>query len=196
MSEDWDDGLTGRERKFVLKYCCDDYCFLNGRLSYAEAYTKKDSDGSLIRPSDEVADSHSSRMLSKPKIRRAVSMLLGKSQKEADEENGHRLLKDLVLLATYNPADILNADGSLKTETLEELGEKAKCIEAVERTQLGVKYRLANRSKAQEKLLRYYGLTQRDVERIVSAPQESLDGEDNTWRWYTTPEEENTYGRQ
>lgn len=192
MSEEWDDGLTGRERRFVLKYCTDDYCFLNGRLSYAEAYSKKLKTGETVRPSDEVADSHASRMLQKPKIRQAVNMLLGKTQDEADEENGHRLLKELVMLATYNPADILKADGSLKTESLEELGELAKCIEGIERTPLGVKYRLANRSKAQEKLLRYYGLTQKQALAVARNIAEAED-ENDSWRWYA-PTEEVNYG--
>lgn len=155
----WDAEISGRKRLFVLNYCTDSLCFLNGRQSYIAAYSKTDKDGNVTRPTDESADVCASKLLRSAKVRQAVRKLLLMSQQQADVENSHLLLRDLVLLATYNPADIITSDGQLKVENMSELGDLAKCIESLERTKFGVRVKLANRSRAQEKLLRYYGLT-------------------------------------
>lgn len=178
----WDDGLKPRQRNFVVYYCTDDSCFMNGRQAYKKAHTKYKAGDIVYTPSDEVSDVGASKMLSIAKVKEACRKLLAELQPEMDAENIPRLLHDLALQATYNPADIIDAEGKLVTQELSELGDKAKCIKQLYRTNLGVRVQLADRTVAQEKLLRYYDLV-RDVPKaqddmravLLSKQAESID---------------------
>lgn len=158
----WDEGLKPRQRNFVVFYCTDEDCFMNGRKAYRKAHTKYKAGEIVYTPSDEVCDVGASKMLSIAKVKQACRLLLAELQPQVDAENVPRLLHDLATQAMYNPADIIDAEGKLITADLTELGDKAKCIKQLYRTNLGVRVQLADRTVAQEKLLRYYDLV-RDV---------------------------------
>lgn len=160
----WDSGLKHKERLFVLHYCTDDFTFLNATASYKAVYKERDKvTGKVMDRSNEVCEAAASRLLSKEHIKRACSKLLTETQADLDEKNGYKLLKDLMLLAAYNPADIIDKKGKLKVKSIEELGDYAKCISQIEVTQNGVKVTLADRSKYMQMYLKYLNLIRPEV---------------------------------
>lgn len=162
--EKWDEGLSFKERLFVLHFCTDDFTFLNATQSYKTVYKDKNAKtGKVTERSNEVCEAASSRLMGKEHIKKAISRLLSETQADLDEKNGYKLLKNLMLMADYNPADILKADGSLKVKKLEELGELAKCISQIEYTKTGCKITLADRSKYMQMYLRYLDLVRPEV---------------------------------
>ena len=166
----WDDGLKPRQRNFVVFYCTDEDCFMNGRASYRKAHTKYKAGEVVYTPSDEVCDVGASKLLSIAKVKQACRRLLAEMQPDVDAENIPRLLHDLVLQAMYNPADIVDERGNLVVNTLDELGDKAKCIKQIWRNSFGTRVELTDRTKAQEKLLRYYALV-RNVPDVADTMQ-------------------------
>lgn len=160
----WDSELKHKERLFVLHYCTDDLTFLNGTASYKAVYKDRDKvTGKVTDRSNEVCESAASRLLGKQHIKKAVSKLLTETQADLDEKNGYKLLKDLMLLADYNPADIVDGKGKLKVKKMEELGELAKCISQIEVTKTGIKYTLADRSKYMAMYLKYLNLIKPEI---------------------------------
>lgn len=160
----WDSELSHKERLFVLHYCTDDLTFLNATASYKSVYKDRDKvTGKVTERSDEVCAAAASRLLSKDYIRTAVSKLLTDTQADLDEKNGYKLLKDLMLLAAYNPAEIIDKRGRLKVKNIEELGDYAKCISQIEVTQQGVKVTLADRAKYMQMYLKYLNLIRPEV---------------------------------
>ena len=160
----WDDGLGRNERLFVLHYCTDDLTFLNATASYKSVYKERNRvTGKVKDRSNEVCQAAASRLLAKDHIRKAVSKLLTQTQQDLDEKNSYRLLKDLMLLADYNPADIVDGKGRLKVKNIAELGELAKCISQIEMTKTGVKVTLVDRSKYIGMYLKYLNLIRPDV---------------------------------
>lgn len=166
----WDAEIRGRQRTFVLNYCTSSIYFMNATKAYQEAYKRFGPDGTAIECTEESAASSASEMLRKPKVRRACAKLLAMNQPEADSANAYRLLHDLFLQATYDPADIIDESGNLKVKDLKELGDLAKCIEGLEPTRYGIKVRLASRRFAQDKLLKYYDLVCEAPEIQASLP--------------------------
>ena len=160
----WDNGLKHKERLFVLHYCTDDLTFLNATASYKSVYKDRDKvTGKVTERSNEVCEAAASRLLSKEHIKVAVSKLLTETQADLDEKNGYKLLKDLMLLAAYNPAEIIDKKGRLKVKSIEELGEYAKCIQQIEVTPNGVKVTLADRAKYMQMYLKYLNLIRPEV---------------------------------
>ena len=160
----WDNGLSHKERLFVLHYCTDDLTFLNATASYKSVYKDRDKvTGKVTERSNEVCEAAASRLLSKDYIKTAVSRLLTETQADLDEKNGYKLLKDLMMLASYNPADIIDKKGRLKVKSIEELGEYAKCISQIEITREGVKVTLADRPKYMQMYLKYLNLIRPEV---------------------------------
>ena len=107
----WDAELKHKERLFVLHFCTDDLTFLNATASYKSVYKDRDKvTGQVTDRSNEVCEAASSRLMGKPVIKKAISRLLKETQADLDERNGFKLLKNLMMLADYNPADILRAD--------------------------------------------------------------------------------------
>ena len=160
----WDNGLKHKERLFVLHYCTDDLTFLNATASYKSVYKIRDKvTGKVTERSNEVCEAAASRLLSKDYIKRACSKLLTETQADLDEKNGFKLLKDLMLLAAYNPAEIIDKKGRLKVKSIEELGEYAKCISQIEVTREGVKVTLADRAKYMQMYLKYLNLIKPEV---------------------------------
>jgi phage terminase small subunit len=182
----WDDELTAKERNFVLFYCTNDLCFLNGTKSYQKAYKKFDKNkGEFNEPSEEVAAACSSRMLRKAKVKQAIGMLLKQTQQEIDETNTYRILFMLNLLATYNPADILTSDGQF-VKDIKDLGPLAFCVKSIERQYnkngdcVGVKVNLADRDKYINMLTKYLSLVRevtedtRDIPLLMGASKLSI----------------------
>ena len=160
----WDNGLSHKERLFVLHYCTDDLTFLNATASYKSVYKDRDKvTGKVTERSNEVCEAAASRLLSRDYIKTAVSRLLTETQADLDEKNGYKLLKDLMMLASYNPADIIDKKGRLKVKSIEELGEYAKCISQIEITREGVKVTLADRPKYMQMYLKYLNLIRPEV---------------------------------
>ena len=160
----WDSGLKHKERLFVLHYCTDDLTFLNATAAYKCVYKERDKvTGKVTDRSNEVCEAAASRLLSKDYIKVAVSKLLTETQADLDEKNGYKLLKDLMLLAAYNPADILKVDGSFTVKDLHELGDLAKCISQIETTKKGFKVTLVDRAKYIQMYLKYLNLLRPEV---------------------------------
>ena len=162
--ERWDAGLKHKERLFVLHFCTDDFTFLNATQSYKSVYKDKNKvTGKVTERSDEVCEAASSRLMGKAYIKKAISKLLNETQADLDEKNGYKLLKNLMMMADYNPADIVKADGTLRVRKLEELGELAKCVQQIEKTPTGVKITLADRTKYMQMYLRYLNLIRPEI---------------------------------
>ena len=169
-SERWDAALKGKERLFVLRYCTDSETFLNATATYRKVYTKHNPvTGKEEKLSREVCQAAASRMLKRPEIKTACAKLLRETQADVDEKTQYQLLHDLVLYATYNPADIINPDGSLRVKSLRSLGEKAKCITKIKQTKWGIDVTLADRGRYMAQLLQYL-----DIVRPESDVQEEL----------------------
>ena len=164
----WDEGISGRIRLFVLHYCTDERCFMCGTRAYKAAYRKKNADNSIKEVDDNTAAVNAHKLLRKTKVKAAIKKLFKITQTDVDEENVYRVLHDMALLATYNPADIIDARGRLKVKKLEDLGDKAKCIQNIF-TRISAKgdvyydVVLVNREKFMKPLAQYLQLV-RDVD--------------------------------
>ena len=143
----WDEGLKAREREFVLAFCTDDACFWNGTRAAMKATGQDEASAAVT----------ANRLLKKPNVKTAIKLLIESVQPEADAENIFRLLHDLFIQATYNPADIIDENGQLKN-SLDKMGDKAKCIAQIIPLADGVRIVLTDRDKAQTKLMKYYNL--------------------------------------
>ena len=143
----WDEGLKAREREFVLAFCTDDACFWNGTKAAMKATGQDEASAAVT----------ANRLLKKPNVKTAIKLLIESVQPEADAENIFRLLHDLFIQATYNPADIIDENGQLKN-SLDKMGDKAKCIAQIIPLADGVRIVLTDRDKAQTKLMKYYNL--------------------------------------
>lgn len=162
--ERWDEGLKQKERLFVLHFCTDDLTFLNATQSYKSVYKDRDpKTGKVKDRSNEVCEAASSRLLAKSNIKAAVSRLLKLTQADLDEKNAYKLLKDLMLLADFNPAEIITPEGKLAVKKLQDLGEKAKCIQSIEMGKYGPKVTLIDRTKAMQMYLRYLDLIRPEI---------------------------------
>lgn len=160
----WDTDLKHKERLFVLHFCTDDLTFLNATASYKSVYKDRDKvTGQVTDRSNEVCEAASSRLMGRPHIKKAISKLLSDTQADLDERNGYKLLKNLMMLADYNPADIITADGTLQVKDIKDLGEQAKCISQIEFTKSGYKVILADRSKYIQMYLKYLNLIKPEI---------------------------------
>lgn len=167
----WDEGIKGRQRLFILHYCTDDECFMNATESYRKAYTRKDKlTGKTFEPDRATCEVNGSRLLKKEEVKIACKRLFELTQSDLDVENTYKLLKELVQLAFYNPAEILDKAGRLKAKSLEDLGEKAKCIAQITPTMYGVKYTLYDRTKAIDKLVNYLNIVRPEQKIDVTIP--------------------------
>lgn len=161
----WDEGLTEKRRFFVLTYCTDEECFLNGTLSYKRAYP--------ACKTSEAAAAGASKLLRIAKVKQAVRKLLKLTREIDDELASYKILKTCEQLAFYNPADIITDKGEL-LKPLKELGSLAICIE-----QLTVYYsedgsprtviKLADRHKAMNLLVKYLNLVRPEQEAETAA---------------------------
>lgn len=165
----WDEGLKGRNRNFVIFYCTDPDCFMNGRRSYLKAFSKYKAGERVWEPSVEVADAASSRLLRNVKVKNSCRALLRLLQPDVDTDNATKLLHDLAVQAMYNPADIIDDTGDL-VKPLKEMGDLAKCVNGIQWTKYGKKVILVDRTRAQRNLLEYYNLVRELPEHDVGLP--------------------------
>lgn len=164
--DQWDVDLKPKERLFALHYCTDDKTFLNATASYKATYTKIDkATGQIYIPDDTTAAANGCKLTKKPRVKLAIRKLLKLAQAELDEENTYKILKELVNLSLFNPADILDATGDLVTDNLKDLGIKALAIAQIQPTQFGTRYTLVDRSVYMSLLTKYLDLT-RDEQKV------------------------------
>lgn len=169
--ESWDEGLKPKERLFCLHYCCDVETFLNSAGSYRKTYTKYNRKTKRIEtPDDKSCECCGSRMRNKPRVKEAIRKLLAQTQAELDEENTYKVLAEIQSLAFFNPADILNTAGKLKTKSLTALGEKAKAIAQIKPGKYGTEITLVNKSKYIELLSKYLELVRPEQQIEVTLP--------------------------
>lgn len=170
-SELWDSEIKGRQRLFVLYYCTDESSLFNQSEAYKKAYTKKDKQtDKYIEPDNTTCQTNGSRLMKNEKIKLAIKRLLKVTQADIDDEMVYRILKEMALGATYNPADILDKNGKLVTKTLAQLGDKAKMIAQIEPTKFGIKYTLVNRSKYIDMLAKYLQLVKPETTVDIKLP--------------------------
>ena len=178
----WDEGLKAREREFVLAFCTDDACFWNGTKAAMKATGQDEASAAVT----------ANRLLKKPNVKTAIKLLIESVQPEADAENIFRLLHDLFIQATYNPADIIDENGQLKN-SLDKMGDKAKCIAQIIPLADGVRIVLTDRDKAQTKLMKYYNLIREAPEIKAEMPVIMLNGKENDvdqWNAVNAPKSE------
>lgn len=171
LDDAWDAQLKGKKRLFVLHFCTNEQTFLNASASYREAYTKKDREtGKYIQPEQSTCEVNGSKLMKREDVKTAIRRLLVLSQGDKDDLKTYQLLQDLALLASYNPADILDKAGRLTVKNLADLGEKAKCIAQITPTMYGVKYTLYDRNKALDKLVNYLNIVRPEQQIDVTLP--------------------------
>jgi hypothetical protein len=160
----WDDEVKGRERLFVLRYCTDSETFLNGGATYKKVYEKRDANGKVIKKlSRETCNTNASRLLKKERVRTACARLLRETQADVDEKSQYRLLHDMLLYATYNPADIIDEHGELRGRDLKKLGELAKCVTEIIPSRYGYRVKLADRGQYINQLLQYLKIVRPEI---------------------------------
>lgn len=166
-SEKWDFGLTPRIRTFVLYFCTDYEAFLNGTKAYKKAYRKRNKEtGEFEELSDEVAAVNACKLLRKTKVKSAYRKLLAEVQDDLDEQNIYQVLNLYKMLASYNPADIITAEGYLKVNDLSELGPLALCISGIKRSTGktdSFEVKLFDRNKALDMLAKYLNLVRPEI---------------------------------
>jgi hypothetical protein len=172
----WDAALKGRRRLFVLYYCTRDDCFLKPIEAYQKAYAKKIG-GSVEEPAYNTAATNAWKLMQRPEIKEATRKLLKAAQAEIDEETKFQVLRMYKVLALYNPADIIDKNGSLKIQgdDLSELGELAKCVAGVSRKvtdkgRVNYEVKLVDRFKALEGIAKYLELIKTDGDTTVNVP--------------------------
>lgn len=171
IDDAWDAQLKGRKRLFVLHFCTNEQTFLNASASYREAYTKKDKEtGKYIQPEQSTCETNGSKLMKREEVKIAIRRLLVLAQGEKDDLKTYQLLNELALLASYNPADILDKAGRLTVKNLSDLGEKAKCIAQITPTIYGVKYTLYDRNKALDKLVNYLNIVRPEQQIDITMP--------------------------
>lgn len=173
----WDEGLSGRRRLFVLFYCTEDECFLNGTRAYLKAYTNCES--------ENAAAVNAAKMLRNAKVKQAIKKLLRLARDEDDEQAVYRMLKTFERLSFYNPSDIIDASGALLVKDLKDLGELALCVEQIEtRVSKAGRYtvvKLANRHKAMEAFSKYLNIIRPEVDMQAVMPVVMLTGKDSNF---------------
>jgi hypothetical protein len=120
----------------------------------AKAYSK---------PGKELAEasiqSNAARLMRQPAIKDAVARLLRSMQDGEDRLSEFQALRLLKALSFYNPADIIDQYGRLKTG-LEGMGELAVCVTGIKRHRDGSsEIKLYDRTKALAVLCEYLKIT-------------------------------------
>lgn len=176
-TEEWDAELKGKKRLFVLFYCTEEDCFLNGTQAYLKAYKNCES--------ENAAAVNASKLLRNAKVKQAVKKLLRLARDEDDEQAVYRLLKTYERLSFFNPADIIDKSGRLIVENLKDLGELSICVEQIEtRVSSAGPYtvvKLANRHKAMEALSKYLNLIRPEVDIQAMMPVVMLSDKNNNF---------------
>ena len=167
--------MSGKKRLFVLFYCTEDECFLNGTRAYLKAYKNCQS--------ENAAAVNAGKLLRNAKIKQAIKKLLRLARDEDDEQAVYRMIKQFERLSFYNPADIIDASGALVVDDLRKLGELALCVEQIEtRVNTAGSYtvvKLANRQKAMEAFSKYLNIIRPEVDLQAMMPVVMLTGKNS-----------------
>lgn len=179
--EDWAEELNEQQRLFVLYYCTDEFCFLNGTLSYRKAYPKCKS--------DEAAATGASKLLRIAKVKKSARSLLKLTRELDDELAAYKILKTYEHLAFYNPADIITDTGEL-LKPLSELGPLAICVEQIQTfyAKDGKPFtvvKLANRHKALTVLMKYLSLVKPEINMEAMMPVAMISDKTSIAEWQT-----------
>lgn len=181
----WDDELKPRERRFVLHYCTDETCLFNATQSYKIAFSTK-----FKEIEQSTAEVNASKLMKKDRIKKACRELLEITQEQVDEQAMYQVIHDLILLSLFNPAEIIDSNGQLKT-SIDKLGEKAKCIQQIKQTKFGPEIVLADRSKYLGMLTNYLQLVKEDTKIDVSLPVVELPAKELIEYWNKQEQGEN-----
>ncbi|MDR0709163.1 MAG: terminase small subunit [Spirochaetaceae bacterium] len=163
----WDEGLTGRQRRFVEYYCGDRDCFLNAVKAFEKAYRRPGRE-----PAETSIQSNAARLMRNPRIQDAITRLLRSMQNGEDRLSEYRVLRLLGTLAFYNPADIVDRHGNLNVKAdLHELGDLAYCIAGIKKNKDGGKeIKLFDRTRALDMLSRYLDIIRPAESNIIINP--------------------------
>lgn len=159
--EAWQEGLPRREVLFVENFCMNPRCFLNATEAYRITFDK----GANKVVSCATAGC---RMANRPRVRRAIKMLLADRQRTVDVVTTHKVLDIIRTVATTSPAELMDDSGRMRP--LSELGDKAMCITDVIPTESGLKPVLAKRERYLELFMRYANLVREEVKIDVTLP--------------------------
>ncbi|MCP4336607.1 MAG: hypothetical protein GY679_02015 [Mycoplasma sp.] len=154
--------LRNRYKMFVSYYVI--YNFDSVGAALVAGYTQKRAAGAA------------GKLLSQENIRGAVAEFIEVYINKLNELTELNVVKQYMLEATYDPADIINADGSPKFNSLSELGEKSRVIVGIESKYFGkgedrvkqTTVKLADRNKALQQLARYKKLIREQIQIDVS----------------------------
>lgn len=176
-NDEWDANLTGKKRLFVLFYCTEEDCFLNGTRAYLKAYKNCES--------ENAAAVNAVKLLRNAKVKSAVKKLLRLARDEDDEQAVYKVLKTYERLSFFDPADIIDSSGRLLVDDLKDLGELSICVEQIE-TRVGKSgsytiVKLANRYKAMEALAKYLNIIRPEVDVQAVMPVVMLSGKDENF---------------
>lgn len=189
----WDAELTSKERLYVLNYCCNEETFFNATRSYMTACSRKDMN---MDPDTAAVGSH--RFMKKERVKRAIRRLLEMQRPELDERNAHKILHDIMMLAEFNPGDILDENGALKS-SLGQLGDKAKAIEQIipPTEKAPARIILAKRDRYVDFAMKYLRLVKPEAQIEVTLPviemPSKTSGPEAADEWNRISQEEN-YG--
>lgn len=189
--ESWDAGLKTKHRLFCLHYCTDEGSLFNATESYRRTYTKTDRQGKLFIPDEVTCATNGSKLLKRADIKLAIRKLLKITQSELDEENTYKVINNLVTMAFFNPAEVINTSGGLKTKKIEDLGEKAKAIAQIRTTQYGQQVQLIDRSKYMDLLMKYLNIVRPEQQIEIKLPVFEVASKSSIEDWNKQSEEEN-----
>lgn len=193
IEDSWDAGLKHRERIFILHYCTDEACLFNSSASYKATYTKKNRQTGLLETPEQITcETNGSKMMKRPKVKAAIRKLLKLTQPELDEQNVYKVIKELQDLAFFNPADIIDENGRIKADSLEELGDKAKAIAQIRFTQYGPAVTLVDRTKYLDLLMKYLNIVRPEQQIDIKLPViEMVQKTNDVELWNKLSEEQN-----
>ena len=134
------------------------------------------------KPSDKTACVNGCKMLKKETVKKAISLYLEELQNNEDTLNSRRILKEIADIAFFNPAEIIDSNGQLKVP-IEELGNKAKCIQQIQMTPLGQSVTFVNKSKYIELLTKYLNLIRPEIQLDVNLPVIEVVPKQNIEEW-------------
>lgn len=169
--ETWDSTVKGRKRLFVLYYCTDESSLFNQAEAYRKAYTKTNrKTGTISEPNEQTCQSNGSRLMKNSDVKLAIQRLLKTAQADIDEEMVYRLLREMCLGVTFNPADIIDKQGRIVTKSLKELGDNAKMIAQIQPSKFGTQVTLVDRTKYMNMLAKYLNLIRPETNIDIKLP--------------------------
>jgi hypothetical protein len=162
---DWDYGLTPKLRRFVEAFCTDGECFFNASAAYRKTYTRKAGSNNC--------DALAAKARKQPYVEEAIGNLTEKLLADRKAPLKHDLVDLWVLLATYDPADIIDQYGKL-LKPLASLGRLSKCVRNIKQTKYGTEVELADRYPYVRDLATYLGLKEEAAVQVTSTMNQQV----------------------